>query len=299
MKLKDFLRKLAEDGKIVDTDYNSLLTASAIADQALEVPETFVTKYNTTFMTREKAANDTEIVGEIQRKTRADMFDKVDEMIVPFYSLIPEDKAKEIGKDKVKYTLERIEKLFPALKDSFETVKTTASGNKNKEIEKVEKEWSDKHKATEDKYKAEIAAIHVKARQDKIESTLESKLNGFTFSDDFNKVKKSIIKVILSEVKEEKHDGNPVVIDLSDSGEVVLKKSVDGTLRDIYVTGSNDVLTLDKLLEKKAEPYIKKSNGSGNTPPGGTPRQTTQKTDTSKMTLAEQRAAMALEPATT
>lgn len=297
MKLKDFLRKLAEDSKIVDTDYNALLTASALAD--LETPDSFVTKYGTIMMTREKAANDTEIVGEIQRKTRADIFDKVDEMIAPIYSLIPEEKAKEIGKEKVKYTLERIERLGGALKESFETAKTTASGAKNKEIEKVEKEWSDKHKATEDKYKAEIAGIHVKARQDKIESTLESKLNGFTFSDDFNKVKKSIIKVILSEVKDEKHDGNPVVIDLSDSGEVVLKKSVDGTLRDIYVTGSNDVLTLDKLLEKKAEPYIKKSNGTGTTSTtSGTTRQQTQKVDISKMTLAEQRAAMALESAT-
>jgi len=296
LKLKDFLRKLAEDSKIVNTDYNALLTASAIAD--IEVPEDFVSKYGTIMMTREKAANDTEIVGDIQRKTRADMFDKVDEVIAPLYAMIPEEKAKEIGKDKIKYTLERIEKLGGALKESFETAKTTASGAKNKEIEKVEKEWSDKHKATEDKYKLEIAAIHTKARQDKIESTLESKLNGFQFSDEFNKVKKSIIKVILSEVKDEKHDGNPVVIDLADSGEVVLKKSVDGTLRDIYVTGSNDVLTLDKLLEKKAEPYIKKSNGT--TPPttGGTTRQQTQKVDTSKMTLAEQRAAMAMEPAT-
>ena len=249
-------------------------------------------------MTREKAANDTEIVGEIQRKTRADMFDKVDEVIAPLYAMIPEEKAKEIGKDKIKYTLERIEKLGDALKESFETAKTTASGAKNKEIEKVEKEWSDKHKATEDKYKLEIAGIHTKARQDKIESTLESKLNGFQFSDEFNKVKKSIIKVILSEVKEEKHDGNPVVIDLSDSGEVVLKKSVDGTLRDIYVTGSNDVLTLDKLLEKKAEPYIKKSNGTAASTTSGTTRQQTQKVDVSKMTLAEQRAAMATEPVT-
>jgi len=296
LKLKDFLRKLAEDSKIVNTDYNALLTASAIAD--IEVPEDFVSKYGTIMMTREKAANDTEIVGEIQRKTRADMFDKVDEVIAPLYAMIPEEKAKEIGKDKIKYTLERIEKLGDALKESFETAKTTASGAKNKEIEKVEKEWSDKHKATEDKYKLEIAGIHTKARQDKIESTLESKLNGFQFSDEFNKVKKSIIKVILSEVKEEKHDGNPVVIDLSDSGEVVLKKSVDGTLRDIYVTGSNDVLTLDKLLEKKAEPYIKKSNGTAASTTSGTTRQQTQKVDVSKMTLAEQRAAMATEPVT-
>jgi hypothetical protein len=296
LKLKDFLRKLAEDSKIVNTDYNALLTASAIAD--IEVPEDFVSKYGTIMMTREKAANDSEIVGEIQRKTRADMFDKVDEVIAPLYSLIPEDKAKEIGKDKIKYTLERIEKLDAALKESFESVKTKASSKATSDFEKDLKAEKDAHKATKDGYEAKITDIHSNHRKEKIDSTLESKLNGFQFSDEFNKIKKSIIKVLLSEVKEEKHDGNPVVIDLSDSGEVVLKKSVDGTLRDIYVTGSNDVLTLDKLLEKKAEPYIKKSNGTAASTTSGTTRQQTQKVDVSKMTLAEQRAAMATEPVT-
>ena len=297
MKLKDFLRKLAEDSKIVNTDYNALLTASAIAD--IEVPEDFVSKYGNIMMTREKAANDTEIVGEIQRKTRADMFDKVDEVIAPLYTLIPEEKAKEIGKDKIKYTLERIEKLDAALKESFESIKIKASNKATSDFEKDLKAEKDAHKATKDGYEAKITDIHLSHRKEKIDSTLESKLSGFQFSDEFNKVKKSIIKVILSEVKEEKHDGNPVVIDLSDSGEVVLKKSVDGTLRDIYVTGSNDVLTLDKLLEKKAEPYIKKSNGTAASTTSGTTRQQTQHVDPSKMTLQQMRAAKAMQETAT
>lgn len=288
MKLKDFLRKIAETGKIVNTDYNTLLGASAIADPSLEVPEEFFTEFNKTFLTRERAENDEAIVGQIQKTTHLRLLNKVDDLLEPFYALLPPDKAKEIGKARVPLTFERMEHLEKAIKD----VVKNATVKNSSDVQKVEDEWSGKYKALEDKFKGEKEQLITQHKEDRVNAALKTKLAGYRISESFNTIKEPLIQSIVAKVKGFKHNGNPGVLNFDDSGNLILQQSVDGTLRDIYIK-DNDKLSLDKLLDQEMDSFIVKSNGKEHkTETDGTTRRTEQ-VDTSKMTLAQQRAAIA------
>ena len=279
MQLKDFLRKIAETGKIVNTDYNALLSASGIADPALEVPDDFFTKFNETFITRERAENDDQIVTAIQRATHLRLLNKVDDLMEPLYALIPADEAKEIGKAKVPLTFERMELLDKALKKAFKN----ATVKNSTDVQKVEDEWSGKLKATEEKHKLEQTQLIAQHKEDRINAALKTKLAGYRISDTFKPAQEPIMQIAVSKVKGFKHNGNPGVLSFDDDGNLILQQSVDGTLRDIYV--KEEKLSLDKLLDQEMEPFIVKSNGNAPPPPDG--NQTPEPIDTRGKTLHE------------
>lgn len=264
MLLKDFLRKIAETGKIVNTDFNALLSASALADPALEVPEDFVTKHNEVFLTRERAENDDQIVTKIQKTTHLRLLNKVDEMLEPFYSLLPADKVKEIDKAKIPLTFERMEHLEKALKDAFKN----ATVKNSTDVQKVEDEWSAKVKALQEQAKAEKEQLILQNKEDRINAALKTKLAGYRISDTFKPAQEPIMQIAVSKVKGFKHNGNSAVLGFDDQGNLILQQSVDGTLRDIYLK-ENEKFTLDKLLDQEMEPFIVKSNGNGQPPPDG------------------------------
>lgn len=282
MKAKDFLRKKAEDAQIRDTDLEALLGSSELAP--IELPDSFVTKFNESYMTRDRAINDSSIVSEIQKKTKAQTFDKVDELLEPFYSLLSPEKAKEIGKEKVFQTYERIEKLSENLKEAFKK----KDGKVNEDVQKIEAEWSAKFKTLQDSAKAEKETLLNNFKQEKIDNSLKSRLLGYKFGEAYNSLKEPIIKNIITKIKDLKHNGNPVVIETDEAGNVLLRQSVEGTLRDIYIK-DNDKLTIEKLLDQEVDPFIVKSNGGGN--PGGSgaggsnPPNPLLDADESKMTL--------------
>lgn len=253
MKLKDFLRKKAEDAKIVDSDLEAVLSSSALVD--IELPESFTTKFNEAYLTRDRAENDPDITTKIQNSAKSFALDKVDRLIEPCLELLAPEKAKEI---KAKKTYDKIESLNEALKEAFKQKNTKVS----EDVQKVETEWSAKYKTLQDTSVAEKTQLLSEFKNRQIDNGLKTKLLGYKFGDAYKSLQEPIILNIITKIKTMKSNGNPVVLE-DENGNTVLRQNVDGTLRKIYVKDSNEELTLEKLLDQEVDPFIIKSNGAG------------------------------------
>lgn len=253
MKLADFLRKVAEQGKIVDTDFNALMTASALAE--LEVPDVVGTKFDEAFLTRERAENDPDIIKKIKNTSKAEVLDGVDEQLKVFIDLLPKEKADEISKNR--NTFERITALGAAVKDFTEGSKSKV----DKDIQKVEEEWAKKLKFAKDEAAQQVATLKKENQNNALKFVLKNKILSHEFADAYKGLKEDLAEIVITKVKNSQIKGTPIVLDLDESGSVNVRHEVEGTLRDIY--DGQEKVTLDKLLTPALDPFIKKSTGNG------------------------------------
>lgn len=253
MKLKDWLQKTFDAAAIRSDDVAALVGASALSE--LEIPDTAVAKFNDVYLTRDRAKNDSEIVLEISNKAKADVYDNTDRLIQPLLKVLSPDKAKEIGS--IQKTYKRIEALTEAIPEAIKTATTRVS----EDVQKVEAEWSAKTKEIEKKAKEELEGTITKHKNEKLLKTLERDLAGYKFADGFEKMRKTVVSMIIADLKNHKIEGTPIVLEQDDEDNVHVRKNVDGTLRDFYV--KDQKLTTKQLLDQYAEPFIVKSNGNG------------------------------------
>lgn len=282
MKLAELLRKITEQGGIVDTDFNAVLTASGL--QEFEVNDDFLTKFNQSFLTRDRAENDPEIIKKIKGTSRAEVLDGVDEQLKNFFDLLPKEKAEEISKNK--NTFEKIEALSKAIKETSESGKSKL----DKDIQKVEDEWADKLKRAQSDFVEREKALKQQNKDNALKFVLKNKILGSEFGEAFKPIKNDIAEISINKIKSHQHNGNPIILELDEtSGNVNVRHEVEGALRDIFVDG-NKKLTIDDLLQPVIDPYIKKSAGGGeNNNNSNGEKKITAPVDKTGMTLAELR----------
>lgn len=252
-KLKEFLQKVFEQGDVRGDDVAAVLGASALAE--LELPDTAVQKFNEAYLTRSRAENDPDIVKKIKLSSKAEILDTVDKEIEKLYPLIDSVKAAEIQKNQ--NTFKKIELLTEALDSTVKNSKVS----KDKDVQKVEEEWAAKTKSLEAIKKQEIDVLKKQFEESKLDFVLKTKLLTFEYADAFSSLKEPLTETIISKIKSSRtKEGEPIFLELDQSGNVNVRHSVDGTLRDVYRDG-NEKLTIDNLIAPHVDPFVKKSNG--------------------------------------
>lgn len=252
-KLKDFLQKVFEQGDVRGDDVAAVLGASALAE--LELPDTAIQKFNEAYLTRSRAENDPEIVKKIKLSSKAEILDTVDKEIEKLYPLIDSVKAAEIQKNQ--NTFKKIELITEALDSTVKNSKVS----KDKDVQKVEEEWAAKTKSLEAIKKQEIDALKKQFEESKLDFVLKTKLLTFEYADAFSALKEPLVETIISKIKSSRtKEGEPIFLELDQSGSVNVRHSVEGTLRDVYRDG-NEKLTIDNLIAPHVDPFVKKSNG--------------------------------------
>lgn len=252
-KLKEFLQKVFEQGDVRGDDVAAVLGASALSE--LELPDTAVQKFNEAYLTRSRAENDPDIVKKIKLSSKAEILDTVDKEIEKLYPLIDSVKAAEIQKNQ--NTFKKIELLTEALDSTVKNSKVS----KDKDVQKVEEEWAAKTKSLEALKKQEIDVLKKQFEESKLDFVLKTKLLTFEYADAFSSLKEPLTETIISKIKSSRtKEGEQIFLELDQSGNVNVRHSVEGTLRDVYRDG-NEKLTIDNLIAPHVDPFVKKSNG--------------------------------------
>ena len=286
VKLKDFLQTTFSQGDVRGDEVAAVLGASALAE--LELPDTAVQKFNETFLTRNKAENDPDIIKKIKLSSKAEILDTVDKELEKLYPLIDGAKAAEIQKNQ--NTFKKLELLNEAIGEAVKSGKA----NVDKVVQKTEAEWADKVKQKEQEGQEKLKAIEKKYEEDRINFAVRSKLLTFELAESFNvpTIKGPLIETIISNIKNTKVKDNLLTLELDSTGSLNVRQSIEGALRDVYPDGSNEKLTIEKLIAPHVEPFLQKSNGKGDEK-NTDGKKVTAPIDASKMTLHEERWASA------
>lgn len=280
MKFKDWLRKLAEQAKITDTDFEALLGASGIAE--LEVTDEFVEKFDGAYLTRDRAENDPEIIKKNSAKFKAEVLDGIDGKIGALLERIPEKDADTIKNEK--NTFKKLELVASSLESVISNVKS-----KDQDLRKVEEEWANKNKQLVETHKKELEDLQKTMRETTLNSVLKGKIQSYNFSEAYAKLKEPTADIIINQLRAQQHEGKPLLYELDSAGNVNVRQETEGGLRDVYVKG-NEKLTLERLLDPLLDPFIKKSD-VGKNGDGTKTKAVTPPVDFSKMTLEEMRKA--------
>lgn len=270
MKIKDFLKQVATQGQITDQDLEAVLAASALNE--IELPETFVSSFNGTFLTKDRAKNDPAIVSEIIKNTNKTAFNTFDEKANGFVSMLDPD-----DQEKVKNTKETYEK-YDIIKAGLKKVLATKGKGGEADVRKVEEEWSQKLQTAEQKYKSDLDNFKKEYDNVVVNSFVKSKILAANFAEPFKTLKDSIADLTVNKIRA------AYKLQL-EKGSVAVMQDVDGMLREVY--DGNQKVTLDSLLEKELKPFIAVSNGKGAN--DKKEEKAPVNTDRSKLTLAELR----------
>lgn len=285
MKGKDFLKKINDQGKINNEDFNKAL--ETFPD--VELPDVWVNVFNESFLTRERAEADP----KISQKIKAETLNAVDAKIAKLLPLVDIKDREEIEKEPSSYRkIELLEKAIPNLV-------TKAKGDnpnvdeKVKQLEKNVQEFADKVTAVTKEKDEQLKAIQRQHEEEKsnlkLDWTMDKKLADFTFADEFIPIKQAIIKNIVDTVKSANtlqldEKGQIVVVDIDPSTKVAKPKF-----------NGNDPVTIDSLLSEPLKNFLKKNNSKeerqDKTDKNKRRESTHDDLDPSKMTLAQRRAA--------
>jgi hypothetical protein len=257
MKSRDFFSQLVRQGNISDAEATKFIETFPDA----EIPDAFVKAHDNSFMTLDRAAAHKDIHGRIKRE----VLDPVDNDMNEFYEAIKEyaDPNLEniIKSESNTYNkLKALKKILPEVIKKAKGSPNTDEDTKKKltEYEKMVQELADKFTVAEKDYKKQLTEhekqSEAKFNDYKLSSELEKLTNKYTLAEAFEKTRPAINKVTLAELRGSTHlklgekDGQSVILVLDDEG----KPKFNG----------NSQVTIESLLEKAYEPFLKKSEGT-------------------------------------
>lgn len=286
MKGKDFLKKINDQGKINNEDFNKVL--ETFPD--VEIPDVWVNLFNEGFLTRERAEADPKIA----QKIKAETLNAVDANIKKVLPLLDAKDREEIEKEASSYKkIELLEKAIPNLVTKVKG-ENPNTDEKVKALEKNVQEFADKVTAVQrekDEKLKEIQKQHEAEKANlKLNWTLDKKLADYTFADEFIPIKDAIIKNIVDTVRAKE------TLQLDDKGQIVVVEVDPSTATAKPKFNGNDPVTIDSLLADPLKNFLKKNNaGDGGKGKNGENKEKRRETppdiDPSKMTLAQRRAA--------
>lgn len=277
MKQKDFFSQLAKQGNI--TDAEAIKFIESVPD--FEIPQEFVSSFEDSFLTRQRAIADRAINNEIWAKALDPVdrqIEKITEILEPIDKDIVNDirwAMKEIVPGKPKPdTFKQLGILSGKLPQVFQKLKATPDTDENtkKELAALQKsvqEYNDKFAALQKERDEQLKTVNSEWGQKfedyQLSTELEKLTNKYTLAEAFEKTRTAINKVTLAEVRAShklklgEKDGHPVIHVLNE----------DGTPK---FNGNNPVL-IDTVLDDAYKPFLKRSdtgNGQGNPKPSTT-----------------------------
>ncbi len=278
MKLKDFLKNIADQAQIKDSDFETVLAASALAD--VDIPDKFNAEFLSKYLTKDRALNDPSIVGELQKKFNKTAFDAFDEKITGFLDLIDTEDV-----DKIKGTKETYEK-YDILKAGLKKMKAkTPKGGVNEDANKILEEKNNEIKTLRDGYEAKLKLQNENLQDIAASSVLTSKILAFNFADAFKPLKDSLAELTVNKVKQA---GYKLALD---KGALKIYQKVNDSDSWVEAFEGNEKLTPEKLLTKELDPYIAKANTADQTQQRTEATVTTGKLNPNTMTLDQMRKA--------
>jgi hypothetical protein len=288
MKLKAFLERINKQGKINNEDFTKAL--EKLTDES-ELPDVWVNLFEESFLTRERAAADFDIM----KKIKAESLNGVDEKLKGVIALL--DTATKEEFDKENNTYKKVEMLQTAIPKMIEKLKGDAGPSADEKVKQLEKnnlELVEKIKSINSEADERVKKIQkefeAKETGMKLDWTLDKKLGEYVFADEFTGIKEAIVKGIVTDVKGK----NSLALD--DKGQILVQEIVNGTAKQKF--NGNDPVTIDSLLADPLKPFLKKNN-AGDGKEGQQQQQQTRtprivvpaNVDPSKMTLKEMRQA--------
>lgn len=254
MKLPEWLKTILVQIVEKPEDADLFLAASNLKD--VEFTDDMAKAFNKKFLTRESAANDTELVKQFQKEARGYVFGSVDQKIkklLPFLSA--EDKVKVDTETDTLKKLELIESILPNLG------KGSGDEDKVKQISeaarKKEKELHDQNENLTKEINNLKSGFESKLKDTKLDYILRTKVMGFELAPEFSSEEH---KNFLADSRITKLRQNFVLeFDETNPSTIHLRKNIDGAVKDVYE--GNKLVTLEDVLKKEYEPFIKKSNG--------------------------------------
>lgn len=257
MKLPDWLKTILIQIVEKPEDADLFLSASNLKD--VEVTDDLAKAFNKKFLTRESAANDTELVKQFQKEARGYVFGSVDQKIkklLPFLSA--DDKAKVDAESDTLKKMEIIELALPSLSKSV----SSADEDKVKQISeaarKKEKELHDVNELLKKENENLKSSFESKLKDAKLDYNLRTKVMSFELAPEFSEEKRKnfLADSTIGKLKQE----YVLEVDETNPGTIHLRKNIDGAVKDVYE--GNKLVTLSDVLQKEYEPFLKKSNGS-------------------------------------
>jgi hypothetical protein len=244
MKGIEFLKKVSEPlGITLPEDVTAKLTE-------VELPDEIGTKFSEMFISKERAKNDTEIIEHIVKEDRKNHFRIVDKKIEEaFLPLVGADQAQVIKNTFESY--KKMDMLATAVSDAIKGAK----GKVSEDVQKVENEWAEKVRAEKEQHKKEIESLHVQNKENQFHWIVSSKVNGYSLAEQFQDKKDSIKDLAILDLKKKGH-----VYEI-ENGTVTIMKEENGVKRHVFEPGTENKLTLEKLLDTFIDPFVAKSNG--------------------------------------
>lgn len=259
MKLNEWLLPIVSQLFDKKDDAELFVSASALKD--MDVPDDVAAKFNQKFLTRERAFTDEDIVKKFNIDARGRVFDSVDLKIKKFITkLSAEDQAAISSEPNTLLKLELLDKALDNL-------------GKNEDVKKINENWRkreeelhEKIKSLEDGVKQKDSNFAKQVKDIQIDYALKNKLYGFQLATEFDteEHKNFLAESTINSLKK----NYLVELDEKDPSILHLRKNVDGQITEVFE--GNTKVTLEDHLKKKYEPYLKKSNGTGDkttTPP--------------------------------
>lgn len=255
MRLTDWLKTIIVPLMAKPEDAELFLAASDL--KAVDVTDEMVSKFNATYLTRERAFTDEELVKRFNKEARGMVFGSVDQKIkklTPFISV--EDKAAIDAEPDTLKKLEILERALPNLG------KSGTDDDKVKQISeaarKKEKELHDTNEALTKKLSDLEKGFESKLKDAKLDYNLRTKVMGFELAPEFSEDKRKnfLAESTISRLKQE----YVLEFDENNPSTIHLRKNIDGAVKDVYE--GNKLVTLEDVLKKDYEPFLKKSNGA-------------------------------------
>jgi hypothetical protein len=251
MKLKAFLERINKQGKINNEDFTKAL--EKITDDS-DLPDVWVNLFEESFLTRERAVADFDIV----KKIKAETLNGVDERLKGIHSLLDATGLEEFQKET--NTFKKVESVINLIPKLLDKVKTEHPNNDErvKKLEKDLKEFADKLVSEKQAYEASTKDLQQKHEDEKsnlkLQWTFDKKLGEYVLADEFGGIKSEILKNIVGKVMGENS------LQLDDKGQIVVVDIDPATKTAKPKFKGNEPVTIDSLLAEPLKPFLKKNN---------------------------------------
>jgi hypothetical protein len=248
MKLNEFLLGVVTPLFEKKDDAELFVSASALKD--IEVPDDVAAKFNTKFLTRERALSDEQILAKVNKDSRGRVFDSVDLKLKKFISKLSQEDQDAINNEpNTLLKLELLDKAIDNVAKTQDTAKISEAARKreeelHKQIEGLTKTISEKD-----------VNLQRQVKEVKLDYALRNKAFGIELAPEFatDKHKNFLADSTIADLKKK----YLLEFDESDQSIIHLRKNVDGVIADVFE--GNTKVTLDDVLKKEYEPYTKKS----------------------------------------